>query len=153
MFCVSFSHSGESGAGKTVAAKYIMSYISKISGGGPKVQVSWYSVLLKYEQMWSLSSEADLSAYVEKGNYLKTRKKQTRSIYWLCCFAQQWMEGSVVCSLGHFVKFSSKERDMKTLMKDSVPHPSRRIFSTPALLCFFTNNLDSRGFPEHSYEL
>lgn len=40
MFCVSFSHSGESGAGKTVAAKYIMSYISKISGGGPKVQVS-----------------------------------------------------------------------------------------------------------------
>uniref|UniRef100_A0A669P5E9 Myosin IE n=1 Tax=Phasianus colchicus TaxID=9054 RepID=A0A669P5E9_PHACC len=29
---------GESGAGKTVAAKYIMSYISKISGGGPKVQ-------------------------------------------------------------------------------------------------------------------
>ncbi|OXB60156.1 hypothetical protein ASZ78_013031, partial [Callipepla squamata] len=29
---------GESGAGKTVAAKYIMSYVSKISGGGPKVQ-------------------------------------------------------------------------------------------------------------------
>uniref|UniRef100_A0A8D2LUC7 Myosin IE n=1 Tax=Varanus komodoensis TaxID=61221 RepID=A0A8D2LUC7_VARKO len=29
---------GESGAGKTVGAKYIMSYISKISGGGPKVQ-------------------------------------------------------------------------------------------------------------------
>lgn len=32
--------SGESGAGKTVSAKYIMSYISKISGGGPKVKVS-----------------------------------------------------------------------------------------------------------------
>ncbi|KAJ8272375.1 hypothetical protein COCON_G00112340 [Conger conger] len=30
--------SGESGAGKTVAAKYIMSYISRISGGGAKVQ-------------------------------------------------------------------------------------------------------------------
>uniref|UniRef100_A0A8C4TM42 Osteoclast-stimulating factor 1 n=1 Tax=Erpetoichthys calabaricus TaxID=27687 RepID=A0A8C4TM42_ERPCA len=30
--------SGESGAGKTVAAKYIMGYISRISGGGPKVQ-------------------------------------------------------------------------------------------------------------------
>uniref|UniRef100_A0A672Q4Q1 Osteoclast-stimulating factor 1 n=1 Tax=Sinocyclocheilus grahami TaxID=75366 RepID=A0A672Q4Q1_SINGR len=29
---------GESGAGKTVAAKYIMGYISKVSGGGPRVQ-------------------------------------------------------------------------------------------------------------------
>lgn len=38
-FCLSLL-SGESGAGKTVAAKYIMSYISRVSGGGPKVQVS-----------------------------------------------------------------------------------------------------------------
>uniref|UniRef100_A0A8D3D2D3 Osteoclast-stimulating factor 1 n=1 Tax=Scophthalmus maximus TaxID=52904 RepID=A0A8D3D2D3_SCOMX len=30
--------SGESGAGKTVAAKYIMGYISRVSGGGTKVQ-------------------------------------------------------------------------------------------------------------------
>ncbi|XP_076007422.1 unconventional myosin-If [Genypterus blacodes] len=30
--------SGESGAGKTVAAKYIMGYISNVSGGGSKVQ-------------------------------------------------------------------------------------------------------------------
>lgn len=35
--CVSVS--GESGAGKTVAAKYIMGYISRVSGGGSKVQV------------------------------------------------------------------------------------------------------------------
>lgn len=37
---LSVSHSGESGAGKTVAAKYIMSYISRVSGGGTRVQVS-----------------------------------------------------------------------------------------------------------------
>ncbi|GBN29920.1 Unconventional myosin-Ie [Araneus ventricosus] len=30
--------SGESGAGKTVAAKYIMSYVSQVSGGGSRVQ-------------------------------------------------------------------------------------------------------------------
>lgn len=30
--------SGESGAGKTVAAKFIMGFITKVSGGGPKVQ-------------------------------------------------------------------------------------------------------------------
>jgi myosin heavy subunit len=31
--------SGESGAGKTVAAKYIMGYIARVSGGGATVQV------------------------------------------------------------------------------------------------------------------
>jgi len=33
-----YIYSGESGAGKTVAAKYIMSYIARISGGGKRVQ-------------------------------------------------------------------------------------------------------------------
>lgn len=32
--------SGESGAGKTVEAKYIMAYIARISGGGQRLQVS-----------------------------------------------------------------------------------------------------------------
>ncbi|KAI0227942.1 Unconventional myosin-If [Lamellibrachia satsuma] len=31
--------SGESGAGKTVAAKFIMGYVTKVSGGGSTVQV------------------------------------------------------------------------------------------------------------------
>lgn len=39
LFLFWFCFSGESGAGKTVAAKYIMGYISKVSGGGSKVQV------------------------------------------------------------------------------------------------------------------
>ena len=38
--------SGESGAGKTVAAKFIMGFIAKVSGGGPKVQVL-FAVLKK----------------------------------------------------------------------------------------------------------
>ena len=37
--------SGESGAGKTVAAKFIMGYIAKVSGGGPSVQVCTGRVL------------------------------------------------------------------------------------------------------------
>ncbi|KAI4828737.1 hypothetical protein KUCAC02_022814 [Chaenocephalus aceratus] len=36
--------SGESGAGKTVAAKYIMGYISKVSGGGSKVQGKYFEI-------------------------------------------------------------------------------------------------------------
>ena len=36
--------SGESGAGKTVAAKHIMGYIARVSGGGEMVQVCSHSV-------------------------------------------------------------------------------------------------------------
>lgn len=54
--------SGESGAGKTVAAKYIMGYISKVSGGGAKVQVlrifwkilGYFNRLMKPPQTLSL---------------------------------------------------------------------------------------------------
>lgn len=34
-----FIYSGESGAGKTVSAKYIMQYIARVSGGGQRVKV------------------------------------------------------------------------------------------------------------------
>lgn len=48
--CLVPSFSGESGAGKTVAAKYIMGYISKVSGGGDKVQV-------RAEKPWATEDE------------------------------------------------------------------------------------------------
>lgn len=45
--------SGESGAGKTVAAKYIMGYISKVSGGGSKVQVErQHTITIKVPAAW-----------------------------------------------------------------------------------------------------
>jgi len=44
---LSLFNSGESGAGKTVAAKYIMAYISRVSGGGKTVQVSGFFSVLK----------------------------------------------------------------------------------------------------------
>ena len=40
LFPTILSLSGESGAGKTVAAKHIMNYIAKVSGGGQTVQVN-----------------------------------------------------------------------------------------------------------------
>lgn len=51
ILCVFFS--GESGAGKTVAAKYIMGYISRVSGGGPRVQVRGAASFLSPTTDWN----------------------------------------------------------------------------------------------------
>lgn len=49
-----FCGSGESGAGKTVAAKYIMGYISKVSGGGAKVQVKLAASKFKISEFYTV---------------------------------------------------------------------------------------------------
>ncbi|GAA6087230.1 unconventional myosin-Ie isoform X1 [Tachysurus ichikawai] len=57
--------SGESGAGKTVAAKYIMGYISRVSGGGSRVQVSPTSLsLLTAKNLYIIRSHLPLSLII-----------------------------------------------------------------------------------------
>lgn len=57
-------HSGESGAGKTVAAKYIMGYISKVSGGGEKVQVCLPPTLKATHSFTSQSLPTTLAPHI-----------------------------------------------------------------------------------------
>lgn len=49
--------SGESGAGKTVAAKFIMGYIAKVSGGGSDVQVLFLSCFFMLSERIFVESE------------------------------------------------------------------------------------------------
>ena len=54
--------SGESGAGKTVCAKFVMNYISRISGGGPAVdqvkQIILASNPVRISFVWNLSYDS-----------------------------------------------------------------------------------------------
>lgn len=66
--------SGESGAGKTVAAKYIMGYISKVSGGGPRVQVRKV-VFAPYIQMLCCTNGLMTEYHSETLKHMKQSKQ------------------------------------------------------------------------------
>ena len=77
--------SGESGAGKTVAAKHIMSYISRVSGGGPTVQVTVPLMFLHV-------------------NVIFSRQHTVLAVYYVCMF-DNW---SYCITMIHFITLPSQ---------------------------------------------
>lgn len=79
--------SGESGAGKTVAAKYIMGYISKVSGGGSKVQV----LSTQFGSIFWLLRMKNMAINVHTADKFKKEPGYWLILY-VCDSFQQWIK-------------------------------------------------------------
>uniref|UniRef100_A0A8C7YKZ2 Osteoclast-stimulating factor 1 n=1 Tax=Oryzias sinensis TaxID=183150 RepID=A0A8C7YKZ2_9TELE len=95
--------SGESGAGKTVAAKYIMGYISKVSGGGSKVQ-HVKDIILQSNPLLEAFGNAktvrnnNSSRFVKNNN--DARNEHECSFIKLCCYLKcnLWLHYMAKCN-------------------------------------------------------